>query len=584
MVSSNSDMTQTRRDWLLKAITVGILAASTMVAWLIVRHAAGADDCGTAVIREIRDKGLSYYWGDARQVDWYLTYDEQDKVVGWQVSARHRRSDEVFEGRSVASYDGQRTWEHWLINDRADEGEYELEHSIPTTSGRPDVHRTTILLKDGKVTMRHPLQNITSEAPAPENYVPRAVLELAYYVTANMGKTAKLATLFTVDIPPDKVTLFGHTLVKDIDRDDDGVQVVVSRQFADGKNGGASTMRFDKTGRVVSVESGRYLDRLSSRESVESHFPGTPKSIEALFREQGMTIGDTVDVETMTTNAAVILAEIRTNGLSHYWPDEPTAAWYLRKQNAGPDRWRATVRGRRPGGMFEGLDMHSDNQWEYWRLNDDATQGRYEAGRWKHVIGSAHLKREIDTKIILAEGRVKLWQKGHGTSRAPTPANYIPEGLVELACYLTAGREAPAQFALIFNSQPPAKGVTRFGHLQVSKSEDVKDGRWVTVRTVGVRGVRGIGFDDTGRRTHEGRVVPGAHGPVIGEETAVSKAEVVKAFDQAPAYVKDLLDQIAAAQQDEQDDATGDDDEDKTGGATTPDGDGATTPADDGAE
>lgn len=557
MSSFNPYGTPSRRDWLLKAITVGVLLFSTTVAWLIVcsREAAAeaSVDRGTDVIRQIRDKGLSHYWGPARQVDWYLAYDAEENVVGWQVSARRRKSNGDFQGLYVVRYKDISSRELWQINDRADEGYYEAG-PLPQVPGMPTVLLTRISLKDGQVKVLHQRQKLACEAATPDNYVPKGVLELAYYVAARMGNTAGFATTFNVDADADGVMQFGHSLVKGAEEVEDGLQIVLSQQPAGGRGGSTNTLRFDKTGRRVSTESSHGKVILASRDIVASHFHDAIPEVYALLDRHDMAIEDEAEVEAMTDRGADVIAEIRKNGLDHYWGDKSAVMWYVHTLNRRVTGWRASVLRRRTGGAFEGLDMHSDGRWEYWTLDNGATRGRYEAGLWKHVVGSAHLERTIDTKISLAEGRVKLWQKDHGVSEAPVPENYVPEGLLDLTYRLTAGRKTKAQFAVVFNVQAPDNGVTQFGRTRVDKVEAVEDRLQVTVRTGGIRWARRMQFDNTGRLVHWAIEARGSKGPMKSEGQVVQEATVVRAgkgYDQAPAYVKDLLEQIATSGRDD---------------------------------
>jgi len=571
MVTFGSDTTPNRRDWLLKAITVGVLVLSTTVAWLIVRRADASVDRGTDLVRQIRDKGLSHYWGPDRHVDWYLTYDAGENVVGWRFSARQRRSDGGFEGLHVARHEGRMSCEYWRINDHADDAYYYEAVQLPRTAGKPTMRTTTILLKDGKVTARHQPQNIVREGAAPDNYLPKGALELAYYLAASTGRT----TVFNGVAPADGATQFHDLVVKDAEQAGDELQITLTKEFADDQGHSTTVLQFDKTGRRVGEITAVGWDILASRDMVASHSAAAITDVDTLLDRYGLAVENKADMKAMTERGAAVIAEIRQNGLDHYWGDESSIAWYLRTENTRVVGWRAVVRRRREGGEFEGLDVHydnrrSDNGWEYWTVDGGATRGRYEAGRWKHVVGSAHLVRDINTKIILAEGRVKLWQKAHGQSEAPTPENYVPEGLLDLACYLAAGRKDKAQFALVFNTQPPDNGVTQFGRIRVDKAEALKNGPRVTIQTGKSLQKRKMRFDDNGRLVHWVSEERSKQGLTIHEERGALQATVVRAgkgFDQAPAYVSDILSQITASRRD---DAEG------GGGAEkTPGGDGA---------
>ena len=66
-------------------------------------------------------------------------------------------------------------------------------------------------------------------------------------------------------------------------------------------------------------------------------------------------------------------------------------------------------------------------QFESWRLNADATAGQYHGS-----VRSPQLN--YDTLITLADGQVEFRQEQwRETDRSPAPANYLPEGTMELA-------------------------------------------------------------------------------------------------------------------------------------------------------
>lgn len=175
-------------------------------------------------------------------------------------------------------------------------------------------------------------------------------------------------------------------------------------------------------------------------------------------------------------NGKSVVAEIRQKGLGQFIR-EPTTRWFLIQADRTPLGWHVIDTAPRPdsdGVMGLNLtvtpaedDPHDrsklEGTWERWELNHDATEGRYDAGD-VHVVGD-----ECDvvatTSIVLADGRVQATQLVDGRiyrSSATVPANYLPEGTMEMATRVLAGQDEPARFRMIVNSIPPQGDAPRF--------------------------------------------------------------------------------------------------------------------------
>lgn len=161
-----------------------------------------------------------------------------------------------------------------------------------------------------------------------------------------------------------------------------------------------------------------------------------------------------------------ILAEIRSRGLAAYWGTKPVDIWLIGRDSQGravswrhikrtPDR--AGYRGMREEGGKAGQFVT-----ELWRLNADATAGRYEST-------SAAKLGQGDATISLDSGKVTVWLPARPIVKATSaaPANYIPEGLDLLVWYLAAGGGRQVSCQMIFNERAVAAGQVRFSPVRL---------------------------------------------------------------------------------------------------------------------
>jgi len=211
--------------------------------------------------------------------------------------------------------------------------------------------------------------------------------------------------------------------------------------------------------------------------------------------------------------AVEIIRGIRQAGLEHFWPEQSRIDWYLIELRGKLIGWRAVVRTRREGGGFAGLTLEVilpvNRFWcEKWTLNADATRGRYAA--YEGIARGLRLE-QLKTEIALEDGQVRVLQhEAQGrvlAARSKAPANYLPEGTMELAIRRVAEEAADAQFSLVFNEVPNVGGavsfgVMRFRHVGTRRSED---GR--TIRLVrGYARREGTHIERTYEVNHQGRL------------------------------------------------------------------------------
>jgi len=182
-----------------------------------------------------------------------------------------------------------------------------------------------------------------------------------------------------------------------------------------------------------------------------------------------------------TRNAAAILREIRTNGLSKYWQAK-SEEWFLKQAGRRIVGWSVAMRIRREDGSFEGLLLHNDlsptggRNWEWWRLDDKATKGQYEAGQL--LPDGRDWELLTDTRIHQANGVLTVeqffehrWLK----SAAIVEPNYIPEGLGPLVNLLIAQKNIKARLRTILNDLPPYGNTSRITWITATGARAAED-------------------------------------------------------------------------------------------------------------
>lgn len=301
-----------RRDLLIKAITVGVLVLSTCVAWFIVQaKGAQADrerlesiDRGARILARIRRDGLSHYWSPGPQSDWYLRLSKVASgrvsgwvVTGWGAVVRHRRSDGTYEGLNIVFVRKGRTkgmgsWERWELDETASRGDYEAGDFSISNARLVRTVDTKITLDNGKVTMQRPLQKITGQADAPENYVPEGLGDLAYFVGARMGDTARLALLFNSDPPVDGMPQFASAAIREAKQVGRQWHATLELRSARGKSAGTTDLVFGPDGTVLSRTDKQVKQRRVRASDVHQWFPNAPRDLGALLLAVGMTAPD----------------------------------------------------------------------------------------------------------------------------------------------------------------------------------------------------------------------------------------------------------------------------------------------------
>lgn len=194
-----------------------------------------------------------------------------------------------------------------------------------------------------------------------------------------------------------------------------------------------------------------------------------------------------------TNQGSAIIAAMRSGTLTPHWRNQPQVQWYKRVMRAGAPRWRAVIHHVSPDGDFVtggdvifAYDPYAPTSWEFWKLSPDASSGWYEAS---------------NASIRLADGKVSVFRPDSKLQRTQgdAPENYIPEGTMNLACYLTARAGKPAQFRLILNSYIPQTADATFIAINVDNIVSTNTGWRVTKSFPGQEADETLFFDKTGR-------------------------------------------------------------------------------------
>jgi hypothetical protein len=180
-----------------------------------------------------------------------------------------------------------------------------------------------------------------------------------------------------------------------------------------------------------------------------------------------------------TRQARSVVAEIRQQGLSEFYPPQPLRLWYRQTQADTEGNlltgWVAeswTANGELYGGSRINYSLPNNGLWEIWTLNEDATEGIYYAGEFVNVSGGWSIR--LVTVIRLVNGWVTMAQRiGPDVVRstAEAPDTYLPEGTVDAAAKLMSDRRGRATFSTIFNALPPdAQGRPTFLPLSMGRA------------------------------------------------------------------------------------------------------------------
>ncbi|MFB3892967.1 MAG: hypothetical protein ACE15C_13190 [Phycisphaerae bacterium] len=151
-----------------------------------------------------------------------------------------------------------------------------------------------------------------------------------------------------------------------------------------------------------------------------------------------------------------IIDEMRRTGLRKLWgPDGRTDFYVLADAGGQPLGWWAVSRWPTDDGYagetFVRTESRAqiDSPVETWKLSDDARQGQYTGAS---IVG----RTVLSTSIALADGEVVVAHKYKGVkvdAQDRAPANYIPEGSLDLVVRLVQQQGREARFAMLFDTR-----------------------------------------------------------------------------------------------------------------------------------
>ncbi|HHH75874.1 MAG TPA: hypothetical protein ENL03_02475 [Phycisphaerae bacterium] len=161
-----------------------------------------------------------------------------------------------------------------------------------------------------------------------------------------------------------------------------------------------------------------------------------------------------------TRKAVSILEDIQSGGLSQYWKKQPDLRFYnLSIPAPKPQQlksWEMRLREPHIDGGFHGASIiffHDSIVWRYWKLDEKATQGHYEAG----AIGPFKLAHIPKTTLDFSAGKVKTVYHADkpgktATDLAEKSETFLPPGLLPLVLARLAQQSGEALFEIQYDA------------------------------------------------------------------------------------------------------------------------------------
>jgi len=180
-----------RRGWLAVVMLAILLLSVAGAGWLEIaaaRRVRAADD----ILQDVRRRGLATFWSDQDQVHWRLIH-AADAPVGWQATMRRRTDEGQFAGlKAVVVPGGWSILERWTLSADATAGQY----AGSATSAKGERADTSSQLADGHVAVTQHHFALTARSPAPDNYLPEGMMDLAVRRVAQTRADAQFASVF----------------------------------------------------------------------------------------------------------------------------------------------------------------------------------------------------------------------------------------------------------------------------------------------------------------------------------------------------------------------------------------------------
>jgi hypothetical protein len=193
-------LSERHRQSLLGLVLLAILGLSVLAAWTMVQARQAPADRGKDMLRGIRTRTLSSYWGSQESSRWYLVRDSAGRSVGYMVRAR-KPVEKGHSGLTLMRMGNVQHGESWALDAAATQGSY------TSTIGGRGVLDTQITLRDDQVTVSRPWEGGSGKAtsPAPGNYIPEGLMPL---IVAEVSRTAA-ETRFCFIYDPESITREG---------------------------------------------------------------------------------------------------------------------------------------------------------------------------------------------------------------------------------------------------------------------------------------------------------------------------------------------------------------------------------------
>ena len=218
---------------------LAILLGSVGIAyWLVLARTVMPRQRGAEIIRTIRQKKLSAYWGEQAEE---LKYDIRNKAgqrVGMFYASRGP-AETGFKGSTTLRRPAGTIASQWWLTVDASTGRYFSASTL-----------TSISLSDGKVSVEQPSGRklLKAESDAPANYIPEGLTHLIIRMVAERGERATFKIILDNEaIVNSRLRFVGVTMVPLSSRK---VQVY----FASIRGAGTQVYYLDEHGKVVKID------------------------------------------------------------------------------------------------------------------------------------------------------------------------------------------------------------------------------------------------------------------------------------------------------------------------------------------
>jgi hypothetical protein len=267
---------QRHRTAVLAVLMGLVLLASVGVAsWLVSRRAGAVQDA-VEVLQHIRQRRLKAFWGAETEELWYIHRNRAGQAVGWSRTRREATAT-GYEGTELRRLGAYFDREDWALDVGARRSGYRARkwEVALLGGGRIAFHMVSsirISYRDGRVEVeRPPGSGQKLAAAAPDNYIPKGLPMLVYYLAAIGQRGAAFRMIFNERAIVGREVHFARAQTAPA-----GPQRVRAR-FGSHEE----ILQFDRNGQLVGREvpkTGETVE-LSSRETVDKLFRNVDRYI-----------------------------------------------------------------------------------------------------------------------------------------------------------------------------------------------------------------------------------------------------------------------------------------------------------------